>query len=111
MVSGQQGEFVFPKREDFTGMAALKGYARRYHTNMAGLIDTLDESGLAQIIEIAWFKPPLKISVRHALTQVAMHSHYHRGQNATRLKELGGKPPLIDFIIWLREGKPAARWE
>jgi uncharacterized damage-inducible protein DinB len=39
-----------------------------------------------------------------------MHSHYHRGQNATRLRELGGVPPGTDFIEWLREGQPSARW-
>ena len=39
-----------------------------------------------------------------------MHSHYHRGQNATRFRELGGEPPMTDFIVWLRDGQPAARW-
>ena len=29
------------------------------------------------------------LTVERALTQAAMHSHYHRGQNATRLRELG----------------------
>jgi uncharacterized damage-inducible protein DinB len=43
--------------------------------------------------------------------QAAMHSHYHRGQNATRLRELGGVPPATDFIMWVRNGQPNARWE
>ncbi|HZW92372.1 MAG TPA: hypothetical protein VFF64_05310 [Candidatus Eremiobacteraceae bacterium] len=47
----------------------------------------------------------------HALTQAAMHSHYHRGQNATRLRELGGAPLGTDFIVWLGDGQPAARWD
>jgi uncharacterized damage-inducible protein DinB len=62
------------------------------------------------MIEVPWFQPPLKISVRHALTQAAMHSHYHRGQNATRLRDPGGVPPGTDFIVWLRDGKPSAKW-
>jgi hypothetical protein len=32
------------------------------------------------------------VTVTEALTQCAMHSHYHRAQNATRLRELGGGP-------------------
>ena len=64
---------------------------------------------MEELVEVPWFKT-LKISVRHALTQCAMHSHYHRGQNATRLRELGGTPPMTDFIVWLRDGKPPARW-
>ena len=66
---------------------------------------------MEEVIDVIWFKPPLNISRRQALTQVAMHSHYHRGQNATRLRELGGVPPPSDFIEWLHQGKPAARWD
>ena len=65
---------------------------------------------LEELIEIPWFTPPVTVSRRHALTHAAMHSHYHRGQNATRLRELGGAPPMTDFIIWLRNGQPSAPW-
>jgi len=78
---------------------------------MMAKIGELDDARLAETIEVPWFKPPLNISVRHALTQAAMHSHYHRGQNATRLRELGGVPPGTDFIEWLRQGKPGPRWD
>jgi uncharacterized damage-inducible protein DinB len=71
----------------------------------------MDDARFAEMIEVPWFQPPLKISVRHALTQAAMHSHYHRGQNATRLRELGAAPPGTDFIEWLRQGQPLARWD
>ena len=64
-----------------------------------------------EIIEVPWFRPPAKISIRQALTQAAMHSHYHRGQNATRLRELGGVPPMTDFIAWLHKGQPPAQWD
>jgi len=75
------------------------------------MLGAMDEAYLSETIEVPWFQPPLKISVRHALTQAAMHSHYHRGQNATRLRELGGVPPSSDFIEWVRKGQPAAQWE
>ncbi len=78
---------------------------------MAAMLSGMDEARLAETVEVPWFQPPLKISVRHALTQAAMHSHYHRGQNATRRRELGGVPPGTDFIEWLRQGQPAACWE
>jgi uncharacterized damage-inducible protein DinB len=44
------------------------------------------------------------------LLQVAMHSTYHRGQVSTRLRELGGEPPLTDFIVWVWSGKPQPSW-
>jgi len=103
-------QFVITKAEDYTNMEDLKAFARKYHSEMAAMLGTMDEARLTEIIEVPWFQPPLKLSVRHALTQAAMHSHYHRGQNATRLRELGGVPPTTDFIVWVRNNQPAARW-
>jgi uncharacterized damage-inducible protein DinB len=102
--------FAFKKLEDFASMTELKKYAVQYHAAVGGLLKGLDSDKLEEIVDAPWFTPPVKISRRHALTQAAMHSHYHRGQNATRLREIGGSPPLTDFIIWLRKGQPAAQW-
>jgi uncharacterized damage-inducible protein DinB len=106
----QRGEFAFRKLEDFPSMADLKSYARQGLKELSERLRSTDQRRMEEIIEVPWFKPPVKISVRHALTQAAMHSHYHRGQNATRLRELGGEPPMTDFIVWLRDGQPAAKW-
>ena len=103
--------FEYKKLEEFPDIAALKKYGRQGLADLDERLRTTTPESMEEIIEIVWFQPPLKISRRQALTQVAMHSHYHRGQNATRLRELGGVPPTTDFISWLREGKPAARWE
>jgi uncharacterized damage-inducible protein DinB len=110
VTSPQRPEFAFKKLEDFPDMADLKKYAQQGLKKMRELLKKTDQGRMQELIEVPWFKPALKISVRHALTQAAMHSHYHRGQNATRLRELGGEPPMTDFIVWLREGQPAARW-
>jgi uncharacterized damage-inducible protein DinB len=110
VTSPQRSEFAFKKLEDFLDMADLKKYAQQGLKEMRELLEKTDPGRMQELIEVPWFKPALKISVRHALTQAAMHSHYHRGQNATRLRELGGEPPMTDFIVWLREGQPAARW-
>ena len=101
--------FVFKKLEDFPTMADLKEYARRYHAAVGELLKGLDQGKFEEMVEAPWFTPPVKLSRRHALTQAATHSHYHRGQNATRLRELGGVPPMTDFIVWLKNGQPAAR--
>lgn len=110
VVTPERPEFVFKKLEDFPSTADLKKYAQQGLCELNALLLATDEKRLEELIEVPWFKPPLTISVRHALTQLAMHSHYHRGQNATRLRELGGVPPMTDFIVWLRDGKPAAKW-
>lgn len=106
----QRPEFVFKNLEAFPSMADLKKYAQEGLKELGERLKGADEQRMEELIEVPWFKPALKISVRHALTQAAMHSHYHRGQNATRLRELGGEPPMTDFIVWLKNGKPIARW-
>jgi uncharacterized damage-inducible protein DinB len=109
VVGPRTTQFMITKVEDYPNLADLKTFARKYHGEMATLLKETDENRQAELVEIPWFKP-LKITVRQALTQAAMHSHYHRGQNATRLRELGGVPPATDFIMWLNQGQPPARW-
>jgi len=111
VVGPRTSQFAITKAEDYPNMADLEAFARKYHAEMAAMLGGMDETRLAETIEVPWFRPPLKISVRHALTQAATHSHYHRGQNATRLRELGSVPPGTDFIEWLRQGQPASRWD
>jgi uncharacterized damage-inducible protein DinB len=111
IVGSRTAPFVMTKVEDYANMADLKAFARKVHSELAAMRGGMGESRLGEMIEVPWFNPALKISVRHALMQAAMHSHYHRGQNATRLRELGGVPPGTDFIVWLRDRQPAARWE
>lgn len=106
----QTTQFSLKKPEDFPTTSDLKRYGQEGNADLRKLLMSLAPDRLEEVIVVPWFKPPLTISRRHALTQAAMHSHYHRGQNATRLRELGGIPPTTDFIVWLRDGKPFPRW-
>ena len=111
-ITGPRTEaFANRKLEDFASIPDVKKYAREGLSQLKDFVNSLDGARADEIIEVIWFRPPAKISVRQALTQAAMHSHYHRGQNATRLRELGGSPPTTDFIVWLHKGQPKAAWE
>jgi uncharacterized damage-inducible protein DinB len=48
-------------------------------------------------------------SVAEVLTQDCLHAHGHRAQCALRLRDLGGAPPMMDFILWLVD-KPDPDW-
>ena len=99
------------KPEDFGSLAELKPFARGSHDEIDRLLRGVTEAHLDSRITMPWFgDPPLSITVTEALTQCAMHSHYHRGQNATRLRELGGEPPMTDLIVWYWKGRPAPAW-
>lgn len=102
---------VIKHRRDFPTMSALKEYAKTFHDEAALFLQRVSDSELDETIVIPWFKdPPITITVTQALTQAAMHSHYHRGQNATRLRELGGQPPPTDFIVWYWKDRPEPQW-
>jgi len=99
------------KPEDFADAAALREYARAYHQQIIPLVESLTATQLAEMLAVPWFKePPILINVGEALLQAVMHSQWHRGQNATRLRELGGEPPLTDYIIWIWKDRPASAW-
>ncbi len=40
------------------------------------------------------------------LLQVLTHSQHHRGQNASRMRQLGTTPPMTDFVVWYALGRP-----
>jgi uncharacterized damage-inducible protein DinB len=103
--------FTPTKVEDFVSFDALRSYARAYHEQAVPLISALSDARLDEPVSIVWFKdPPLTITVAEALTQCSMHSHYHRGQNAARLRELGGEPPTTDLIVWQWKSRPPGAW-
>jgi uncharacterized damage-inducible protein DinB len=111
VVGDRSAEFQFSKPEDFAELGDLKAFGMRANAEIAEYLPNVDEARLCEQVTIPWFQnPPLSITVAEALTQCAMHSQWHRGQNATRLRELGGDVPLVDLIIWMLKGRPRAEW-
>jgi uncharacterized damage-inducible protein DinB len=91
---------------------AVEEMERRFeeaHADGAAYTARLDEAELARTIEfpVSAYKD-FHPSVRDALMQVAMHSEHHRAQVAMRLRALGGTPPVVDYIIWVRDVKGRA---
>jgi uncharacterized damage-inducible protein DinB len=90
----------------------LKARAQVSHTGLADFVAALEPAALTRTVQIPWFPdPPCVLTVAEALVQVAMHTQHHRGQCMTRLKDFGGEPKNVDWIIWLWKQKPQARWE
>ncbi|HYE72440.1 MAG TPA: DinB family protein [Blastocatellia bacterium] len=91
---------------------SLKAIAALYqetHAREVEWIAQAQEAELARLVETP-FIPGQSYTVAQALMQVCLHSHGHRAQCATRLRLLGGTPPNMDFILWLKE-RPALDWK
>jgi uncharacterized damage-inducible protein DinB len=104
--------FTPTKPEDFRSLASLREYARGSSAAFADFTDQVGDERLQERISIPWFPkvPPFTLTVAEALMQALTHSQWHRGQNATRLRELGGEPPTVDLIVWYLKGRPPAAW-
>ena len=103
--------FAITKPDEFATFDALRGYARATHDYIRDGLAALTEDRLSTAVTPPWFKdPPLTLTITEALTQCAMHSQHHRGQNATRLREHGAVPPPTDLIVWYWKGRPQPVW-
>jgi uncharacterized damage-inducible protein DinB len=89
-------------------LEAIAAQYRETHEQEMRWISLVQETDLARVLESP-FIPGRSCSVSQALMQVCLHSQGHRAQCATRLRLLGGVPPTLDFILWLKEC-PAPDW-
>jgi uncharacterized damage-inducible protein DinB len=105
-------------KADFPTVADLRRWAQTYYPDVNRFVQALDESALKDDMSMPWvrsfeaqlgrtFETP---TLGETIFQVTSHSTYHRGQVNARLREIGGEPPLVDYIAWLWFGRPEPNW-
>ncbi len=101
----------------FEDLRAIHAWSRGFYGEVAGHLGTLDAEALQQEINFPWadelverFGAAQPATFAETILQLSSHTTHHRGQICTRLREIGGEPPLIDFIAWIWTGKPAPEW-
>ena len=103
-------------KNEFKNLSELSNWGKDFHRKYKVFIDSLDDERMNNVVSIPWTeylekkigKPPEASSLIQTIYQVVMHSTYHRGQINTKIRELGGEPPLTDFIYWIWLNKPNA---
>ncbi len=71
------------------------------------LVEALDAADLNKMIALPRGpKGPWEAPAGVLLLQAITHSQHHRGQNASRMRELGATPPMTDYVIWYALGRP-----
>jgi uncharacterized damage-inducible protein DinB len=109
---------TFPTREDFADLTAVQAWSHPYYAEVAAFLATLDAAALDRPVEMPWLaefeqqtgRRFAKPTLAETMFQVSSHSTYHRGQVNARFREVGGEPPLVDYIAWVWFGKPSADW-
>jgi uncharacterized damage-inducible protein DinB len=105
-------------KTDFATAADLRTWAHAYYAEANSFLDGLEEPELKREVLMPWvksfeaqlgrtFSTP---TLGETMFQVTSHSTYHRGQVNARLREIGGEPPLVDFIAWIWFGRPEPDW-
>jgi uncharacterized damage-inducible protein DinB len=113
-----RGEPRYEPYPTFGESGALMLWGRSYYAEARERLAGWDDEALSRPLPIPWSamvegqigrKPETTILGETAL-QVALHTTYHRGQVNARLREVGASPPLVDYIVWVWLGRPAAGW-
>ena len=83
---------------------------RRWLSEAEPRLDAIVPFPYGPAIEERLGRKPEQVRVGEALYQVLAHTMHHRGQVMRRIRELGGEPPLIDYVAWLWMGRPEPTW-
>lgn len=109
--------FQVTELKDYADLAAIDAWARPYYPKAQTFAATVDEAGFGQPVNFPWSELIVKefgtvrpATLGESAWQVFSHTTYHRGQIANRVREIGGEPPLVDFLVWVWGGKPAPEW-
>ncbi len=87
-------------------LAGLQSLHSRTQFDLLLFTNDLKEELLSVPVENPW-APDLRGTVAQILLQIVLHSQNHRGQCLARLREVTGNAPTLDFIVWLKLGRPA----
>jgi uncharacterized damage-inducible protein DinB len=104
-------EVKFSRYDEFPPISELKERSESIHDQLKQLLQEYNSEDLDQRVMIPWIPDPAVTLTRmEAFTQIIMHTQHHRAQNMTKLQTHGGKPGVIDWIMWVFKGKPEAKW-
>jgi uncharacterized damage-inducible protein DinB len=112
---GEAREGSYPT---FGDAPSLMLWGRTYYGEALAQLGLMSEERLSEPMPLEWAsmvervlgRAPDVTTVGDTVLQVALHSMYHRGQINARLREVGGEPPLVDYIAWVWMGRPAPGW-
>lgn len=102
----------------FENAPSLMLWGRSYYPDVFTHLGALSDEKVSEPMPVPWAtmverqigRAPNASTLGDTVLQVALHSLYHRGQINARLRQIGGEPPLVDYIVWVWLSRPAANW-
>jgi uncharacterized damage-inducible protein DinB len=115
-----QGTTPTPKTlDDFPDLAAIEVWGRQYYPAVNAYLAGTAPADLSRVVVLPWSRmiakalgiSPGETTLGETIFQIANHTTHHRAQISARVRELGGEPPLVDYIAWVWRSRPAPVWE
>lgn len=104
-------QMPWPTPEDYPGLEDLRHFAAACHAAQRAYLQAMKPSEFERTLTFRTLHgEEVTQKLGDTLLQLPLHSQYHRGQNALRLKALGAKVPGTDFAQWTRTGRPEPDW-
>ena len=107
-----------PDASTFADLGAIRDWRHEYYPQFMKFWDGVDSELLQRHVVFPWADGLVKrwgaaqpVTLAESVIQACSHSTYHRGQVNMRLRELGGEPPLVDFVAWIWMGRPETGWD
>ena len=106
--------FAVRQRDEFSKIEEIVSWGLEGHRGVLAFVDGATASELEQEFRMPWAahfeqssgQPAAAHTLGESMLQVFLHTQHHRGQVCARLREAGGVPPTVDFIVWLWSGRP-----
>ena len=107
-------EFKYIKSDAYPTFDSIRELKDGYYKSLSNFVDTLNEAELGRPMILPWVRyferqlgvEAMDTTLGQTMYQIASHSVHHRAQVNLQIREHGGDPPMIDYIVWLWLGKP-----
>lgn len=104
-VAGDPDERI-PTEADLATVDDAARLLERAYGRFEELRGALTPQRQSTVLTLSWPGGSAKIPTWALLRHVVMHSTYHRGQVASKLKRFGIEQPITDFFWWAIEQNP-----
>ena len=110
--------FAVRQRDEFSRLEDIVSWAQEAHRGVLAFVERATAGELDKEFRMPWAahfeqnsnQPAGVHTLGESMLQVFLHTQHHRGQVCARLREVGGVPPTVDFIVWLWSGRPVSQW-
>lgn len=107
-------EFRYTKSDAYPTFDSIRELKDGYYESLETFVSNLDEEELGKPMVLPWVRyierqlriEAVDTTLGETMYQIASHSVHHRAQVNLQIREHGGDPPMIDYIVWLWLGKP-----